>query len=266
MTANRTALVAEASDSIRAMQAEVLKSLGFFVIEAQDGYQVLERLRKVRPALVVLDLALQGLDGTEVLHFLRRNEDWSAIPVVVCSAMTDHYTRQLVTRAGGTAFLEKPFAPESLQQVVGRLFEAKEAETAVGENAAPEIPEEPDGAHALLVSDRRPTREGLQQMLEEEGYAISSAAGVDEALLMISEAGAPDLVVVDWRTDPRAALRLVSILRRCRFGRQPRVLMICEPLDIRAMAAGAHAGVDHSLGEPVTRKALVDRLKRLGLR
>ena len=65
---------------------------------------------------------------------------------------------------------------------------------------------------------------------------------------MISEAGAPALVVVDWRTAPRAALRLVSILRRCRFGRQPRVRMICEPLDIRAMAAGAQAGAGHRLG------------------
>ncbi len=263
MTKIRTALVAEESASIREMQTQILKSLGFFVIDAQDGFQVLERLRKVRPALVVMDLALKGLDGTEVLHFLRRNEDWAAIPVVVYSAMTDTATRRLVTQAGGTVFLEKPFASESLQREIVRLFEGKE--TGAG-STEPGDPEVPDGAQALLVSDRPPTREGLKQLLEEEGYAISSAAGVDEALRMISEAGAPELVVVDWRTDPRAAMRLVSILRRCRFGRQPRVLMICEPLDIRAMAAGAQAGVDHSLGEPVTRKSLVDRLKQLGLR
>lgn len=145
-----------------------------------------------------------------------------------------------------------------------RLLEGRES--GPPDAPEPEVPEEPEGSRALLVSDREPTREGLQRLLEQEGYTIRSAADVDEALVQISAAGAPDLVVIDWRTDPRAAMKLVGILRRCRVGRQPRVLMICEPLDVRAMAAGAQAGVDHSLGEPVTRKALVDRLKQLGLR
>jgi DNA-binding response OmpR family regulator len=74
------------------------------------------------------------------------------------------------------------------------------------------------------------------------------------------------MVVVDWGSNAREAMRLVEILRRCRFGPQPTVLMVCQPLDIRAMAAAARAGVDHSLGEPITRTILIERLKQLGLR
>jgi DNA-binding response OmpR family regulator len=106
----------------------------------------------------------------------------------------------------------------------------------------------------------------LGQLLAEEGYDVVTALGTDGALSEISRRGQPVLVVVDWASHPREAMRLVEILRRCRIGPQPHVLMVCQPLDIRAMAAAARAGVDHSLGEPITRRILIDRLKQLGLR
>jgi CheY-like chemotaxis protein len=266
MMYNRTALVADESDRVRKDLSEILHSLGFFVVEARDGFQVLERLRKMRPALVVMDLVLQGLDGSEVLHFLRRNEDWAGIPVVVCSARTDAATRRQVEQVEGTVFLEKPCPPESLRREVARLFQLGEAELPGPGKVEPERLTNPDEGWALVVSDREETREGLGRLLKDEGYAVVTAVNTDRALLEIGRKGQPAMVVVDWGSHAREALRLVEILRRCRFGPQPTVLMVCRPLDIRAMAAAASAGVDHSLGEPITRTILVERLKQLGLR
>jgi len=266
MTYNRTALVADESDAVRKELSEILHSMGFFVVEARDGFQVLERLRKMRPALIILDLQLKGLDGGEVLHFLRRNDDWSGIPVVVCSTRTDAATRRQVAQVEGTVFLERPCPPESLRREVVRLFQLRESDLEGPGKVEPELPAKPNEGWALLVSDREETREGLAPLLQEEGYHVCLTANTDAALSEIAHRGQPVMVVVDWRSNARDALRLVEILRRCRFGPQPTVLMVCQPLDIRAMAAAARAGVDHSLGEPITRTILIERLKQLGLR
>lgn len=256
MTLRRTALVADASAEIRRAQAETLRDLGFLVLEAEDGFQVLDRLRKVKPALIVLDLSLQGLDGTEVLHFLRRNEEWADIPVIVCSAVMDGWTRRTVSQCGGTVLLPKPCPPELLHREAARIFRAPQP---------PPPPDASEPALALLLTNRTSTRDSLQELLEEESFEVVVATSGDEALARIALLGQPELVVVDWDSSPEEALRLVEVLRRCRVGRPPHVLMVCNPLDVRAMAAAARAGVDQSLGEPITRLILVERLKKLGL-
>lgn len=122
MTLTKTAVVADESAEVRRAQSLMLKSLGFLPIEAVDGFQVLDRLRKIRPSLIVMDLALPGLDGTEVLHFIRRNEEWKDLPVLVCSASADAATRKLVLRAGGTAFVPKNATIEALRDAVAALL------------------------------------------------------------------------------------------------------------------------------------------------
>ncbi len=118
MRYTKTALVGDASPDVREAFREVLKSLGLLMVESEDGFQLLDRLRKMRPSLIVVDLDLRGLDGTEILHFVRRNEDWMDIPVLVTSSRADESTRRLVRQCGGTALLGKPFAREPLRDVV----------------------------------------------------------------------------------------------------------------------------------------------------
>lgn len=122
MTLTKMALVADASADVCRSLKEVLATLGFQTIESGDGFHLLERLRRIRPSLVVIDLALPGLDGTEVLHFIRRNEEWMDIPVLVTSALIDHGTRRLVFQSGGTAFLEKPLVPQAVKAAVAELL------------------------------------------------------------------------------------------------------------------------------------------------
>jgi CheY-like chemotaxis protein len=122
VTLTKTAVVADESAEIRRAQSVMLKTLGFLPIEATDGFQVLDRLRKIRPNLIVMDLAMPGLDGTEVLHFIRRNEEWKDLPVLVCSALADTATRKLVLRVGGTAFLPKNAPIEALRDAVASLL------------------------------------------------------------------------------------------------------------------------------------------------
>lgn len=122
MTVTKTALVADGSGEVPQTLKDALHALGYLTIETQDGFHLLDVLRKVRPSLVVMDLALKGLDGTEVLHFIRRNEDWMDIPVLVFSELTSPAARRMVMQAGATAFLEKPVLPQALRTAVAELL------------------------------------------------------------------------------------------------------------------------------------------------
>jgi CheY-like chemotaxis protein len=122
MTHRKIALVGDGSADIRRFHRETLSSIGFLSLETPDGFHLLDRLRKIRPSLVLVDMELPGLDATEVLHFIRRSEDWMDIPVIVTSAQVDPGTKRMVLQAGGTVFLEKPLSAQTLKAAVAELL------------------------------------------------------------------------------------------------------------------------------------------------
>src|SRR3954469_17456806 len=64
----------------------VLESAGFEVREATDAVSTLEALKTCRPAMIVLDIQLPGIDGWELTRRLRSNFATRAIPIIVATA------------------------------------------------------------------------------------------------------------------------------------------------------------------------------------
>jgi signal transduction histidine kinase/DNA-binding response OmpR family regulator len=79
-------LVIDDDPGTREVLRRALARQGWTVAVAVDGYKGLAFLRRSRPAVVLLDLMMPGMDGFEVLHAMRRNEAWRDIPVVVITA------------------------------------------------------------------------------------------------------------------------------------------------------------------------------------
>jgi CheY-like chemotaxis protein len=79
-------LVIDDDPGTREVLRRALAREGWTVAVAVDGYKGLAFLRRSRPAVVLLDLMMPGMDGFEVLHAMRRNETWRDIPVVVITA------------------------------------------------------------------------------------------------------------------------------------------------------------------------------------
>lgn len=94
----------------------VLKSAGYAVETAGDGAAALDRIRTIRPDLVVLDLMMPILDGWGVLRELRGGE---GPPVVVLSAAADPFRAM---REGAAACLAKPFRVEVLVETCSRVL------------------------------------------------------------------------------------------------------------------------------------------------
>ncbi len=120
-------LVVEDEPALRAVVAETLRGEGYVVDEAGDGAEGLGRLRSARPDLIVLDLAMPGLDGP---GFLKQRHSESAaqdIPIVI---VTGTPTLAKESHAKGVmAMLVKPFDLGALLAIVGWYVHERTAQT-----------------------------------------------------------------------------------------------------------------------------------------
>jgi DNA-binding response OmpR family regulator len=109
--AGETILVVDDERHIVELAQMYLEQSGFSVESANDGQGALTRARHLRPALVVLDLMLPGLDGWEVCRLLRAESD---VPIIMLTARTDDVDRIVGLELGADDYVTKPFNPREL--------------------------------------------------------------------------------------------------------------------------------------------------------
>lgn len=108
-------LVVEDEPGIAEVIEAYLARDGFRTAWARDGQQALELWRARRPALVVLDVGLPGMDGHEVLAAIRRQQD---TPVIFLTARAEELDRLLGLKLGADDYVVKPASP---LEVVARV-------------------------------------------------------------------------------------------------------------------------------------------------
>jgi CheY-like chemotaxis protein len=92
-------LVVDDDPKTRDMLRRTLQKAGCTVAEAANGREALEALERAKPALVLLDLLMPGMDGFEVLERLQDDEAWREVPVIIVTAKD--LTRDDVDRLNG---------------------------------------------------------------------------------------------------------------------------------------------------------------------
>ncbi|HEX7613848.1 MAG TPA: response regulator, partial [Thermoanaerobaculia bacterium] len=98
---------------------DVLGRHGCRALEAKDGPEALERLLKDTVDLVLMDVALPGMDGFDVTRVIKAQASSNALPVVLTSARLDRSHFAFAIQTGATDVLAKPLQSEA---VVGRLW------------------------------------------------------------------------------------------------------------------------------------------------
>lgn len=99
--------------------------LGVLDVEARAAYgstPAIEILRRFTPELILLDINMPGVDGLEVLAYLRREPRLAPVPVIVVTSDDQPETRTRVMKNGATAILIKPATLDALE---GALKQAK---------------------------------------------------------------------------------------------------------------------------------------------
>jgi CheY-like chemotaxis protein len=101
-----TILVIEDSRFLRLALERILVKAGYHVIAVGDGREGLLRAQDIRPDLILLDMMLPTLEGTEVLRQLKQDPITKLIPVIVLSGLSQKNEEKLKT-AGAVAYFEK---------------------------------------------------------------------------------------------------------------------------------------------------------------
>jgi two-component system alkaline phosphatase synthesis response regulator PhoP len=109
--AKETILVVDDERNIVELAQMYLEQAGYRVDSASDGQEALTRARHRRPALVVLDLMLPGIDGWEVCRRLRAEAD---VPIIMLTARSDDVDRIVGLELGADDYVTKPFNPREL--------------------------------------------------------------------------------------------------------------------------------------------------------
>ena len=106
-----TVLVADDEKNIVQLIKLYLTNEGFVVETAQDGQEALDKARRFRPDLVVLDIMMPRVDGLEVCRRLRKE---SNVPVIMLTARTDDVDKIVGLELGADDYVTKPFNPREL--------------------------------------------------------------------------------------------------------------------------------------------------------
>jgi DNA-binding response OmpR family regulator len=96
-----------------------LNKQGYQVLTAADGYQAIALARKERPALLVLDLMLPGVDGFEVCRVLRQE---MTMPILMLTARAEEIDKVVGLEVGADDYMTKPFSMRELMARVKALL------------------------------------------------------------------------------------------------------------------------------------------------
>jgi two-component system cell cycle response regulator DivK len=119
-------LVIEDNERNLKLVRDVLRFAGYDVIEARSGEQGVALASECSPDLVLMDLQLPHMDGTEALRLLRESPLTRHVPVVAVTAFAMQEDRDRAFRAGFDGYLEKPISVRALPEQVRGYLNRKE--------------------------------------------------------------------------------------------------------------------------------------------
>lgn len=147
-------LVADDNADMRAYVTHLMAKT-YEVLAAADGEEAIEMTRRLRPALILTDVMMPGVDGFGLLRAVRNDPDLRDTPVIMLSARAGEEARVDGLDAGADDYLVKPFtAREMLARVAAHLRFAKLRDEAARRERRLET-DKTEAQHALAESERR---------------------------------------------------------------------------------------------------------------
>jgi two-component system cell cycle response regulator DivK len=125
MTQSRILVVEDNERNLKLVR-DVLQFAGYEVISARSGEQGVALAREQAPDLVLMDLQLPAMDGTEALRMLRDDPLTREIPIVAVTAFAMKNDRERALDAGFDSYLEKPISVRAFPELVRGFLDRKE--------------------------------------------------------------------------------------------------------------------------------------------
>jgi len=120
-------LLADSSTFTRILLANALETLGFDVVAiAKDGREALDKFTQYSPDIALIDLALEGIDGIDVIRALTTQNPSAAVALLIPENMDDPDVIVEAVRAGAKAYIKKPTSGEEIKARLTKLLRRRE--------------------------------------------------------------------------------------------------------------------------------------------
>lgn len=107
-------LVVDDSATIRRSAETMLKSAGFEVITAENGFEALSKVARHNPQLIFVDIMMPRLDGYQTCAIIKNNEQYRSTPVIMLTSKDGLFDQARGRVVGSDLYLTKPFTKEEL--------------------------------------------------------------------------------------------------------------------------------------------------------
>ena len=118
-------LIADDASFMRQMIRDIIEPEGFEVVgEASDGVEVVEKFRRLRPDLVMMDIVMPKRSGIDAVKAIKAED--AGARVVMCSALGQEALVTEAIQAGARDFIVKPFKPDAVLATLRKVVEKAE--------------------------------------------------------------------------------------------------------------------------------------------
>jgi two-component system, chemotaxis family, chemotaxis protein CheY len=112
-------LLVEDSEVMRSLMTSMIEEIkGVRVIAVENGFEALKTLPQQPIRLIITDINMPDINGLEVVSFVKNHPDYRSIPLIIVSTEQGKDDIQKGLSLGASAYITKPFKPESLKKVV----------------------------------------------------------------------------------------------------------------------------------------------------
>ena len=115
-------LIVEDNLHLRRILAGALEHRGYTISEATTGDEAIVTAIKENPKLILLDLTLPDMTGTEAARALKQNPQTAHIPIIGCSAHFGSEWRDQALRSGMVGYVQKPVPLKEIEAVIERFI------------------------------------------------------------------------------------------------------------------------------------------------
>ncbi len=115
-------LIVDDNAESRTLYAMYFRAAGFRVEEADQGFQGMEKVFRLSPDIILMDLLMPALDGWEAIRLLKNRPRTRGIPIIALTGDTKENDLKLAKNAGCDLLLLKPCLPEEVCEHVQRLL------------------------------------------------------------------------------------------------------------------------------------------------
>jgi CheY-like chemotaxis protein len=120
----KSILIVDDSEDLRKILVWMLQPRGYETLQAATGREGIEKAIAAQPSLILLDLRLPDMNGTDAARAIKKNQRTRHIPIIGWSAYFGERWRKKALRAGMVAFMEKPLSVPVIEATIKKFTPA----------------------------------------------------------------------------------------------------------------------------------------------